>query len=202
MKLLLFSDVHAHEGRCRALVAQSKTADIVIGAGDFGNMRRQIAGTIGILSAIKKPTILVPGNAESYQELAAACRSWPEAVVLHGSGTTVNGRQFYGIGGGIPITPFGSWSYDFSEDDARMLLAACPEGAILVSHSPPRGAVDRGSSGRSLGSVAVRETVLTKKPALVVCGHIHQSAGQSTTLGESVVINAGPGGILWDLLME
>ncbi|MCA9925880.1 MAG: hypothetical protein KC421_26085, partial [Anaerolineales bacterium] len=76
------------------------------------------------------------------------------------------------------------------------------EGAILVSHSPPQGAVDRGSSGRSLGSVAVRETVLTKKPALVVCGHIHQSAGQSTTLGESVVINAGPGGILWDLLME
>lgn len=199
MKLLLFSDVHAHEGRCRALVARSETADMVIGAGDFGNLRRQVDSTIAILKAIKKPAVLVPGNSESYEELVTACRIWPEAVVLHGSGTTVNGLQFYGIGGGIPITPFGSWSYDFSEDEAGTLLAACPENAVLVSHSPPKGVVDRSSSGRSLGSVAVRETVIAKKPRLVVCGHIHQSAGQTAVLGKSVVVNAGPAGILWDL---
>ena len=38
-----------------------------------------------------------------------------------------------------------------------------------------------------------------KKPALVVCGHIHGSSGQSHRLGESLVINAGPGGIIHDL---
>jgi Icc-related predicted phosphoesterase len=202
MKLLLFSDVHAHERRCRALVAQAETADIVIGAGDFGNMRRQVASTIAILSAIKKPTVLVPGNAESYEELVAACRSWPQATILHGSGTTVNGLQFYGIGGGIPVTPFGSWSYDFSEDEARALLADCPAGAVLVTHSPPKGTVDRASFGKSLGSAAVRETILAQKPPLVVCGHIHESAGKQAVLGESVVINAGPSGILWEMAGE
>ena len=199
MKLLLFSDVHAHEDRCRALVAQAETADIVIGAGDFGYLRRQVASTIAILSAIKKPTIIVPGNAESYDELVAACRNWPEAIVLHGSSTTVNGLRFYGIGGGIPVTPFGSWSYDFSEDEARLLLTDCPEGAILVTHSPPKGAVDMASNDLSLGSVAIRETILSKKPPLVVCGHIHESAGQQAVLGESVVINAGPAGIIREL---
>ncbi len=201
-KLLLFSDVHAHEDRCRALVAQSETADIVIGAGDFGNLRRQVESTIAILQAIKKPTVIVPGNAESYEELSAACRRWPEATVLHGNGTTVHGLRFYGIGGGIPVTPFGSWSYDFSEDEARKLLANCPEGAVLVSHSPPKGAVDVASNGTSLGSVAIRETILAKKPPLVVCGHIHESAGQQTVLGDSVVINAGPSGILWEIESE
>jgi len=199
MKLLLFSDVHAHEERCLALVDLAKTADIVIGAGDFGNLRRQVNSTIDLLSAIKKPTIIVPGNAESYDELVAACRNWPEATVLHGSGKMVNGLSFYGIGGGIPVTPFGSWSYDFSEDEARLLLADCPEGAILVTHSPPKGAVDMASNGLSLGSVAIRETILAQKPPLVVCGHIHESAGQQATLGESVVINAGPAGIFWEI---
>ena len=198
MKLLLFSDVHANEARCRALVAQAETADIVIGAGDFGNLRRQVESTIAILSAIKKPTVLVPGNAESYEELNAACKNWPEATVLHGSGTTINGIEFFGIGGGIPVTPFGSWSYDFTEVEARELLAGCPETAVLVTHSPPKGAVDVASSGQSFGSVAIRETILTKNPQLVVCGHIHESAGQQAAIGESVVINAGPAGILWD----
>ena len=34
---------------------------------------------------------------------------------------------------------------------------------------------------------------------LVVCGHIHGSAGQIKKLGETTVINAGPHGIFWDL---
>jgi len=61
------------------------------------------------------------------------------------------------------------------------------------------GMLDLSSDGRSLGSQAVRETVLSKKPNLVVCGHIHGSAGQIDRIGETTVINAGPQGILWEL---
>ena len=82
---------------------------------------------------------MVPGNSESTEELMQACRSWKSAHVLHGSYTTIEGVTFFGIGGGISITPFGSWSYDFSEDEARDLLRDCPSGGVLVSHSPPWG---------------------------------------------------------------
>ena len=75
----------------------------------------------------------------------------------------------------------------------------CPSGCILISHSPPKGVVDRSSDGRSLGSLAVRETIERKQPALVVCGHIHGSAGQAHRLQETTVINAGPGGIIHEL---
>jgi Icc-related predicted phosphoesterase len=111
----------------------------------------------------------------------------------------VDGISFYGLGGGVPVTPFGAWSWDFSEDEAADLLADGPEGGVLVSHSPPKGVVDVSSDGQSLGSTAVRDAIQSKQPALVVCGHIHGSAGQQGRLGDAVVINAGPEGVVWEL---
>ena len=195
MKLLLFSDLHGDVDASRQLVARSAGVDVVVGAGDFGVARRGVGRCIEVLRAIIRPAVLVPGNAESFEELTRASRIWPQARVLHGSGVEILGRDFYGLGGGVPVTPFGDWSYDFTEAEARKLLAGCPEGAVLVSHSPPKGVVDVSSAGRHLGSVALRETVESKRPALVVCGHIHDSAGTRESLGESLVINAGPGGV-------
>ena len=58
-------------------------------------------------------------------------------------------------------------------EEAEALLHPCPEGCILVSHSPPKGAVDVSSRGRGLGSTAIRSAVLARNPRLMVCGHIH-----------------------------
>ena len=196
MKLLLFSDLHSDFRTASKLVERSKNVDVVVGAGDFCIGRRGLAEIINALTPIEKPTVLVPGNSESEEELLNACRWWHSAHVLHGSRITIEDIVFYGIGGGIPTTPFGPWSYDFTEEEAFGILRGCPPGCILVSHSPPKGILDRSSDGRSLGSRAVRETVNIKKPGLVVCGHIHASSGMSDRLGDAVVINAGPGGIV------
>lgn len=199
MKLLLFSDLHGNQAAAQQLVALAREVDIVVGAGDFGNLRRGIDTAIGLLTSIDKPAVLVPGNAESTAELEAACRAWPAAHVLHGTGINLAGIDFFGIGGGIPVTPFGSWSYDFSEAEARQLLADCPAGGVLVSHSPPKGVVDLSSRGVNLGSIAIREAIEQQQPALVVCGHIHESAGEQAQIDNSVVINAGTAGIIWEL---
>jgi uncharacterized protein len=199
MKLLAFSDLHRDTAAASRLVRMSTNADVVVGAGDFANVRTGISSCIEILRQIQLPVVVVPGNNESLDELVEACRGWTSARALHGTGVEIGGVQFFGIGGGIPITPFGEWSYDFSEADANRLLSACPVGAVLVSHSPPKGAVDVSSSGRSLGSTAVRDAVVRLKPRLVVCGHIHESAGQRAVLGDTPVINAGPKGIMFEL---
>ena len=197
MKLLLFSDLHADATAARRLVERARAADLAIGADDFGNVRRDVRACIDVLRAIDKPTVLVAGNNESTEELIEACRDWPQARVLHGSGVTLDGVTFFGLGGGVPVTPFGSWSYDFTEEQATELLAGCRSGCVLVSHSPPKGAVDRSSRGQSLGSVAVRQTVLRQRPILVVCGHIHGCDGQQAAIGPSPVVNAGPDGVEW-----
>jgi len=199
MKLLLFSDLHVNTGAAADIVRRSTDVDVVIGAGDFANGRRHVERCIDILKVIAKPVIMVAGNNESTEELKTACAGWASAVVLHGSMMVIGGVTFYGIGGGIPITPFGAWSYDFDEDQARTLLAGCPANAVLISHSPPKGILDLSSSGQSLGSVAVREAVDRTHPRLVVCGHIHASGGKSEVVDGTAVVNAGPAGIAWTL---
>jgi Icc-related predicted phosphoesterase len=199
MKLLLFSDLHADTAAARRLGQLARDADVLVGAGDFGNVRRDVRACLDVLRAAARPAVLVPGNNESFDELAQACRGWPSARVLHGTSCVIDGVTFFGIGGGVPVTPFGAWSYDLTEDDAAGLLAGCPAGCVLVSHSPPKGVVDVSSRGRHLGSTAVRDAVRRLGLRLVVCGHVHASAGRHELLGATPVVNAGPGGIAWEL---
>lgn len=123
MELLLFSDLHTDTEAAKRMVALSETVDVVIGAGDFANARLGISKCIDILRRIRVPTVLVPGNNESLKELLDACRSWSAVHVLHGGGIDIGGQHVFGLGGGIPVTPFGSWSWDFSEEEGEALLA-------------------------------------------------------------------------------
>lgn len=201
-KLLLFSDVHTNLRACKRLVEMAAEADIVIGAGDFCAMRRRLDATIAILSAIDKPTVLVPGNGESFDELQVACKNWASAHVLHGTGVTIAGISFWGVGGGIPVTPFGAWSYDFTEVEAETLLASPHAVDVLITHSPPYGAVDTTSHGNSIGSYAIRTVIEEQSPELVVCGHVHDCAGQSAEIGLTTVINAGFEGYFYELKLN
>lgn len=74
------------------------------------------------------------------------------------------------------------------------MLDGMPAGAVLVSHSPPKGLGDLTSGGQHVGSEAVREAIAAKRPPLVVCGHIHDSWGFDQTEGGTWVVNVGPGG--------
>jgi Icc-related predicted phosphoesterase len=199
VKLLVFSDIHADFRAASNLVKRSADVDVVVGAGDYCMPRQGLGEMINALMKIEKPTVLVSGNCENTDELKSTCRVWQNAHVLHGEQVTIDGMSFYGIGGGIPITPFGSWSYDFSENEASQLLKDCPSGGVLISHSPPKGILDISSDGRSLGSTALRDAIIVKNPLLVICGHIHASAGQIDRFEETTIINAGPKGIIWNL---
>jgi Icc-related predicted phosphoesterase len=66
---------------------------------------------------------------------------------------------------------------------------------ILVSHPPPRGVVDTVLGKWHAGCGSLAEVVRAASPALVLCGHIHESAG-SATIGTTVVVNCtmGSGG--------
>jgi len=199
MKFLLFSGLHRDTQAATALVKAAKNVDIIIGAGDFANRHEGLSDTLDILSEIAKPAVLVPGNGETFEELREAASVWKTAKVLHGDGCTIEGFPFWGLGGGIPVTPFGEWSYDFSEALAAEMLSECPKTAILIVHSPPLDTVDHDSTGRIRGSEAIRKTIETKHPKLVVCGHIHSDWGKQTKLGDTIIINAGPGGIVIEL---
>lgn len=198
MRLLLSSDIHCDLGAARSLVERSATADVLVCAGDLAVMRTGLRKTVEVLAGARCPTVLVAGNGESYEELADACAEWPSARVLHGSGCEIAGIPFWGLGAAVPVTPFGPWSYDLSEEEAASLLADCPEGGVLVTHSPPLGHVDF-AGGRHLGSRAIVDTIERAWPRLVVCGHIHGCWTEESLVGDTRIVNAGPGGVWVEL---
>ncbi|WP_146346514.1 metallophosphoesterase family protein [Phaeobacter marinintestinus] len=190
MKILAFSDVHMARSRAADLVAASAEADLVIGAGDFCNMRQGLTEAMEMFAGVTAPMIVVPGNAESHDELAKAAN--PNMTVLHGSGCKVLGLEIFGLGYAVPETPFGGWSCDLSEDEAERMLAKCENADIMVVHSPPKGVADVTSAGLSIGSVAIHAAIERVQPKLALCGHIHDCWGRSGKIGETLVCNLGP----------
>jgi uncharacterized protein len=198
VRLLAFSDLHRDLDGAASLVERSAEADVVIGAGDFASVHEGLDETIGALAAIEVPTILIPGNNETDEALRAAADGWEAATVLHGEGAAIDGVDFWGLGAGVPITPW-DWSFDLDEGEAEAMLAGAPEGCVLVVHSPPKGHVDVSGAGDHLGSEAVLAAIEAKRPALAVCGHIHESWGSESQLGPTRILNLGPAGTLLEV---
>lgn len=198
MNILCFSDLHRDTEAAKNLVKQSKQADLLIGAGDFATIHVGLTKVIDILCEIQIPAVLVPGNAETVEELREACADWKNAAVLHGEGALADDTPIYGVGGAIP--PLNAeWSYDITEEEASQLLEDCPQGAILVVHSPPFGHVDMTTAGDNIGSKAILETIESKNPILAVCGHVHACWRQQSIHNNTTIINAGPQGIIIEL---
>lgn len=198
MKLLAFSDVHRDLDAAGRLVERSAEADVVIGAGDFASIHEGLEEMISALSEIETPTIVIPGNNETADALRAACEGWSAATVLHGSGAAIDGTEFWGLGAGVPITPW-DWSFDLDEPEAEAMLADAPEGCVLVVHSPPKGHCDTSGAGQHLGSEAILRAIEAKRPPLTVCGHIHESWGATSQLGPTRIVNLGPAGTLLEV---
>ena len=206
MKLLAFSDLHRDLDAAASLVERSSDANLVIGAGDFASIHEGLEETIDALRTIETTTVLVPGNNETEAALREACSEWPQAVVLHGAGGGAgslsnggSGLVYFGLGAGIPTTPW-DWSFDLSEEEAAERLQDCPQGVdLLVLHSPPHGHCDQSGQGDHLGSRAILEAIEQKRPKVAVCGHIHESWGAESTIGETRIFNLGPQGRMIEL---
>jgi Icc-related predicted phosphoesterase len=193
VKILAFSDLHRDLEQGAQLVEMSAEADVVIGAGDFASVHKGLEETIGALAAIATPTVLVPGNNETVEALREATGGWSAATVLHGEGTAIDGVEFFGLGAGIPVTPW-DWSFDLDDEAASEMLAPCPEEAVLVLHSPPRDHCDSAGGDTHFGSPALLRAIEQKQPRLAVCGHIHESWGCESQVGPTPVRNLGPTG--------
>jgi uncharacterized protein len=198
VRLLAFSDIHRDLNQCARLVDRAADADVVIAAGDFASIHEGLEEAINVLASIERPTLLVPGNNETDDALREACAGWDTATVLHGEGTTIDGTEFFGLGAGVPITPW-DWSFDLSDEEAATMLEPASEDGVFVLHSPPLGHADQSGAGDHLGSEAILHAIEAKRPRLAVCGHIHESWGTESQVGPTRVVNLGPAGVELEL---
>jgi Icc-related predicted phosphoesterase len=111
-------------------------------------------------------------------------------TLLHAGKSTLGGFVIGGLGGSNFTS--GGAPFEYADEEARSLLDALGPVDILLSHCPPYGTrCDLGPDGKSYGSVPVREYVESKKPRLVLCGHVHVARAVDK-VGGTMIVNPGP----------
>ena len=197
MRILVASDIH---GSVEAAVkirlgSREWKAELIVVCGDithFGNVC-QAQEILNEVCASNVPVLFVPGNCDSPS--LATLRDSGRIHNIHKRTEIIGGICFGGVGGAPPTTfdtPF-----ELSEIRIRELLDLISSGlkscfrSVLVTHSPPANtALDLTRLGLHAGSESIRDFIEEEQPALVLCGHIHESKAKDN-LGRSLMLNPG-----------
>ncbi|NPA84723.1 MAG: metallophosphoesterase [Crenarchaeota archaeon] len=167
MRVLHVSDIHCATHKLRK-VLQEEEYDVVVATGDF-----ECLSAVNALEDARAPVLAVTGNLDD-PEIADVLEELGYGV--ENDVREVNGFKFAGLSGQEPRT---------SVEILRNLSFD-----VLLSHYPPKGAVDRAWNGAHIGLIEVRRLIEEKEPKYVHCGHVHESQGWDF-VGNSLVVNAG-----------
>jgi 3',5'-cyclic AMP phosphodiesterase CpdA len=96
---------------------------------------------------------------------------------------------------GLPCSPLSFGPSAFMRDRNLDVWSDTPSNTdIMISHSPPRGILDRLANGKNQGCQSLKRAIEKIKPKLVVCGHVHEARGVERIAWngeeETVVVNA------------
>ncbi|MCU0434118.1 MAG: metallophosphatase domain-containing protein [Bacteroidia bacterium] len=190
MKFLAISDTHGQHDKL-----QLPPADAIIHAGDISSRGREseVADFLRWFSKLDyKYRIFIAGNHDFFFEKNPAEKVKqfiPDNVIyLNDSGITIEGIHIWGS----PISP---WFYDWAFNRHRgsdidkhwQLIPADTD--ILVTHGPVYGLLDKVTRGEEVGCKDLLRKVQEIKPAVHLCGHIHEAYGQINA-GDTLFINA------------
>ena len=194
MRIVCITDLHGDPASLDRILADAGQADVVLLGGDITSFGTPNAAEF-LVQRVQQhcPTVLaVAGNCDSQaidERLASL------GVSLFGRGVMHQQAGFYGVSA---MPPWTGTMYELSEDEIAGALwtgraqLTQPRWEIVLSHSPPRGTLlDRTRRGEHVGSHAVRQFIEQVQPALLLCGHIHESRGLDR-LGATTLVNCGP----------
>ncbi len=206
MKIVALSDMHGDWDCFRP--GDLPAADLVLCAGDLtedgrrgGEEALSRAGNWLRAMGEAYPTVLwIPGNhdigvtAETFGSQANVCCALNRTVAVGRGGRTraaVHGISLCPVFGRPDLAA----QFDYATDDPEVEAASCRFEAvdIVLSHCPPRGTLDFWPGGdghppKRIGSPALGGYLRRQKPALLVCGHVHQASGRAR-VGRTLVCN-------------
>jgi hypothetical protein len=189
MKILAVADIHGSQYRLNLILKNIKTyaPDLVVVCGDITQFGPAELAT-NFLNQLSVETLAVPGNIDTFDVDEGINQS--NATNLHLKGIRTQGIPFVGIGRELPR----SLSNIEITDGAvkKPLRNILDETSVLVTHVPPYKLQDKIFIGSHGGSKELRRLIDTKKPRLLLCGHIHEDPGASQS-GNTTVVNCSMG---------
>lgn len=185
MKIFATADLHGSQYRLNIVLENIDyySPDLVVVCGDITQFGPgEVAKNF--LNQIPRPTFVVPGNIDTTDVVGALSES--TATNIHMHRVTHQGVSFLGINGVNDAE-----TSQFLTDDEKQTLLVNVD--VLVTHVPPYGLQDKVFLGMHSGSKILREIVDRWKPQLVLCGHIHENPGFTSTNDGTIVVNCSMG---------
>jgi Icc-related predicted phosphoesterase len=187
LKIVVVSDTHGQHERLGIL-----SGDVLIHCGDFGvgdrNGQKSIADLDSWFSRQRFRSIICIGGNHDFLAEELQSRGKPvfrHAIYLEDESATLDGLVFYGA----PWVPeLASWAHYRTADELKRAWAKIPENVdVLITHTPPKGILDKNSNGRECGCSQLRTRLQELRPQVHCFGHIHASAGTIDLAGTKYV---------------
>jgi Icc-related predicted phosphoesterase len=192
MRIYAVADLHGKTRHLETLsrVSREYKPDAMVVAGDI-TCYFQWKSTLYRLGQLGKenrlPILCIRGNSD-FKQLGPRLIKNRHLTLLGASPHTIQGISFLGANGTVPL-PFASRVCLGENQLFKTLLPHMDKKTILVAHPPPRGVCDKVGNRFSAGSQNLLNFIKTTHPAMVLCGHIHEQAGQMAFVNETLVVN-------------
>ena len=193
MKILAFSDLHSDKNKLKALIQkiEKENPDIIISAGDITNFSRNLKEIISEFKKIKKILLIIPGNHETAKQIEEISDN-KQIISIHKRSFEINNVIFLGYGTG----GFSKKEEEF-ENISKRFIKTIKKGSkiVLITHAPPYGTkIDFIPGLNHCGCISYTNFIKENKPLLHICGHLHETWNTEDKIGNTLIINPGPGG--------
>lgn len=199
MKFLAFVDLHQDLADIEAIKfrIEHDNPEFLICAGDFTIFGNKLDQLMEILNDLGKPLYLIHGNHETESELKKKSLKYKninfshKKIIDHKNVTMV----FFGGGGFSETEP--QFTKFIKKNEQKILES---KNIILITHAPAKDTVvDNIGEEKHVGVKDFKEFIIKYKPVLAISGHIHESYKAQEFIGETLVINPGWDGEVFEI---
>lgn len=200
MKIFAFTDTHGSASALSLIKRRIERfePELIVCAGDFTIFEKNIRKVLSYISSFGKRVFLIHGNHETEKTLKKLCPEFKNLVFMHKKAVLEKEVLFVGYGGG----GFSDSDKDFERwaDSIRRSIAKSKK-MIFFSHAPPYGTRLDSIQNQYHGNRSYTQFIEqnSAKIKLVICGHLHETAGRMDRIGDCMLLNPGPTGALIEI---
>ena len=151
------------------------------------------------MNSWKIPIFIIPGNHESEESLKEVSSKYKNIFYINKKIKVFKDYVLVGIEG----NGFAKKDIEFERIAKAMSLKINSlkkkKKFIFVSHAPPFKTELDIIGKTHVGNQSVSLFIKKTKPIIAVSGHIHETSGTTSKLGNTIIVNPGRKGIIFDI---
>jgi len=186
VKIYAVADVHGNLEKYELIKTHvlKLNPDILVIAGDATHKTAPLF-FMDLLNDIHIPVIAVRGESDT-QATDHLFGVHPNIISTHLKAASCGGVSFVGLNG-VTRRMFGI-SHSYSDEVIKAIEPLVDGKSVLITHLPPRGYLDKSFFGFHSGCKHLYELLVSRQPAVLICGHLHNRS-DITYLGKTLVVN-------------